>query len=108
MTRADRGPTNPEAGVIATRPATAPEAAPRTVGLPRFSHSVSIQEIVAAAVATWVTTKALVARAPELSALPALKPNQPTHSMAAPVTVNGRLCGGMGSEPKPRRFPIRS
>ena len=29
-------------------------------------------------------------------ALPALKPNQPTQSMPAPVTVVGRLCGGMG------------
>ena len=29
------------------------------------------------------------------SALPALKPNQPTHSMPAPATVNGRLCGVM-------------
>src|SRR5574341_849833 len=100
----ESGPTNPEAGVMATRPATAPDAAPSTVGLPRLSHSVSIQETVAAAVATWVTTKALVARAPELRALPALNPNQPTHSMAAPVTVNGRLCGCMGWATKPRRL----
>ena len=38
-----------------------------------------------------------VARAPADNALPALKPNQPNHSSAAPVTVRGRLCGGMGS-----------
>ena len=34
MTMAAIGVTKPAAGVIATRPATAPEAAPRTVGLP--------------------------------------------------------------------------
>src|SRR5512137_2015265 len=101
MAIADRGPTYPEAGVMATSPATAPDAAPRTVGFPRDSHSVSIQASAAAAVAMWVTTNALVARAPELKALPALKPNHPTHSMAAPVTVSGRLCGGMGSLPNP-------
>src|SRR5574341_1197562 len=95
----ESGPTNPEAGVMATRPATAPDAAPSTVGFPRASHSVSIQDSVAAAVAMWVATKALVARAPELRALPALNPNQPTHSMAAPVTVRGRLWGGIGSLP---------
>src|SRR5512134_2538258 len=106
MTIAERGPTKPEAGVMATKPATAPDAAPRTVGLPRDNHSVSIQASVAAAVAVWVTTNAPVARAPELKALPALNPNQPTHNMAAPVTVSGRLCGGMGSLPNPRRLPM--
>ena len=100
------GPTKPEAGVIATSPATAPEAAPSTVGLPRWIHSASIQPSVAAAAAVLVTTKALVASPPAPSALPALKPNQPTQSMAAPITVNGRLCGGIGSRPKPLRRPI--
>jgi hypothetical protein len=39
------------------------------------------------------------------SALPALNPNQPTQSSAAPVTVKGRLCGAIYSVGKPRRFP---
>ena len=40
------------------------------------------------------------------TAEPALKPNQPTHSMPAPVTVIVRLWGGMATEPKPRLGPI--
>jgi len=35
MTSADIGVTNPEAGVMPTSPATAPEIAPSTVGFPR-------------------------------------------------------------------------
>ena len=40
------------------------------------------------------------------SADPALKPIQPNHRMPVPNTVNGRLCGGIGSVPCPRRLPI--
>jgi hypothetical protein len=102
------GPTKPEAGVMATKPATAPLAAPRTVGFPFKIHSLNIHESVAAAAAVWVTRKALVAR-PELdSADPALKPNQPTQSNEAPKTVNGRLWGGAGSTPYPTRLPMNS
>ncbi len=43
MAKAPTGPTKPEAGVIATRPATAPEQMPITVGLPFSAHSTSIQ-----------------------------------------------------------------
>src|SRR5262245_29016724 len=99
------GPTKPEAGVIATRPATAPLAAPNTVGLPRTAHSVSIQDSAAAAVAVFVTTNALVASPFAAIALPALNPNQPNHRRDAPITVNGRLCGGIGSFPYPTRLP---
>ena len=91
---------------MATNPATAPLAAPSTVGLPLTTHSAHIHDSTAAAVAVLVATKALVASAPLLRALPALKPNQPTHSMAAPTTENGRLCGGIGSRGYPSRFPI--
>src|SRR2546425_12410104 len=105
MARAGIGATYPEAGVMATRPATAPLAAPRTVGLPRPIHSAPIHESVAAAVAVLVATNALVASAPADSALPALKPNHPNQSSAAPVSVKGRLCGGMGSDPWPSRVP---
>src|SRR5687767_6545827 len=92
----DTGPTKPAAGVMATSPATAPEAAPSTVGLPRVIHSVNIQPRAAAAAPVLVARKALAARALASSALPALKPNQPTHSRAAPITVMGRLCGCIG------------
>ena len=41
------------------------------------------------------------------SAEPALKPNQPVHSSAAPIIVKVKLCGGMASLPKPMRLPMR-
>ena len=62
MNSADMGCTNPEAGVMATRPATAPEIAPRSLGLPLWIHSAMVQPRAAAAAAKWVLTKALVAR----------------------------------------------
>src|SRR6185436_3998432 len=105
MITAAIGVTKPEAGVIATNPATAPEIAPRTVGLPDFIHSAITQPSVAAAAAKCVAMKALLASVPALSALPALKPNQPTHSRAAPMTLITTLCGGMATEPKPLRLP---
>ena len=51
---------------------------------------------------------ASAASALDSSALPALNPNQPTHSSEPPSTVNGKLCGGIGSCPYPCRFPIYS
>src|SRR5262249_34470753 len=74
------GPPKPAAGVMATSPATAPDAAPRTVGFPRVAHSANIHPRVAAAAAVFVVTKAPTASPLAPSALPALKPNQPTQS----------------------------
>src|SRR4051812_17686621 len=96
---ADIGPTKPLAGVITTRPATAPEIAPSTVGLPLLSHSMNIQPSPAAAAAKCVATKALVAKPFEATALPPLNPNQPTHSSAAPITLRTTLCGAIGTFP---------
>src|SRR6185437_16643245 len=93
------GPTKPDAGVIATRPATAPEQMPSTLGLPLIAHSVNIQARAAAAVARCVTRKAMAARPSEAIAEPALKPNQPTHRSEAPMTVNVRSCGAIDSRP---------
>src|SRR4030065_749966 len=87
------GPTKPAAGVMATSPATAPEAAPRVVGLPRTIHSVPTHARVAAQVARCVDVKAEEARALAARALPALNPNHPNHSSPAPSTVMGRLWG---------------
>ena len=70
-----------------TRPATTPEQVPRTVGLPRKIHSMAAQVSPPAAAARCVAAKALAARPSAARALPALKPNQPTHSMAAPMAV---------------------
>src|SRR6185436_543629 len=86
ITRPPVGLTNPEAGVMATRPATAPETMPRTEGLPRLIHSANIQASAAAAAAIWVTAIAMPALVLAPTAEPALKPNQPTHSREAPIT----------------------
>src|SRR5512141_2384301 len=97
MASAGMGPTKPEAGVIATRPATAPEIEPSALGLPLRIHSATPQPRAAAAAAKCVATKALVARLPAANALPALNPNQPTHSRQAPMKLRTTLCGGMES-----------
>src|SRR5437868_12481950 len=90
------GVTKPEAGVTTTRPATMPETVPRALGLPFMNHSATAQEKPAAAAAKCVAAKADVARPPAATALPALKPNQPTQSRPAPVMLSTTLCGGIG------------
>src|SRR5581483_2044012 len=99
------GLTKPLAGVIATSPATAPAAAPSTLGLPLCAQLTVIHVMAAIAVATCVTTNALVARAPEASALPALNPNQPNQRSDAPSTTMVPSCGSSGSSPNPSRLP---
>src|ERR1035437_5443959 len=91
MISAGPGSTKPEAGVIATRPATAPEIAPSTDGLPLAAHSANVHASAAAAVAIWVTVIAMPARPLAPTAEPALKPNQPTHSRLAPITASDRF-----------------
>src|SRR5258706_1347729 len=93
------GVTKPHAGVMATRPATAPEAVPSIVGLPCRTHSAAIHPSAAAAAPVFVAVKALTASPDASSALPALKPNHPNQSNPAPITVSGRLCGGMAAWP---------
>src|SRR5438270_12306306 len=95
MARADMGCTKPDAGVMATSPATAPEIAPSAVGLPLWIHSAIVQPSAAVAAAKCVLTNALVARGLALSALPALNPNHPTHSRQAPIKLSTMECGGM-------------
>src|SRR5678815_1966157 len=77
--------TNPEAGVMTTRPATAPEQKPRTVGLPRVTHSSAGQTTEATAVARVVAMNALAAIPSAATALPALNPYQPTQSIPVPI-----------------------
>src|SRR5437763_16664696 len=91
ISRAGKGFTNPEAGVIATSPATAPEIPPSKLGLPCRTHSANIQPKAAAAAPKCVATKALVAKPDALSALPALKPNQPTQRRQAPIRLSTKL-----------------
>src|SRR5262245_39076587 len=85
--------TKPEAGVTATRPATAPEINPSRLGFLRKIHSATIQERAALAAAICVATIAMPARPSAATAEPALKPNQPTQSRAAPMVERPRLCG---------------
>ena len=88
ITMAPIKPTLPAAGVIATKPATAPDAAPNIDALPRISVSPMHHANTAAAVAEKVFMKANTAVLPASSAEPALKPNQPTHNIAAPTIVS--------------------
>src|SRR5690349_7836871 len=97
--------TKPVAGVMTTRPATAPEQNPSTVGLPRVIHSSMGQTKEATAVARVVVMNALAATPSAATALPALKPYQPTQSMPVPIEQSTMLCGGIGSLGKPRRLP---
>src|SRR5713226_1313545 len=87
MAKAPPTLTNPDPGVMATRPATAPLAAPMILGLPVQIQLIPIQLNAAIAAAVLVTTKALVARVPAMTALPALNPNQPNHRNDAPRTM---------------------
>ena len=99
MTNAPGMPTLPAAGVIATRPATAPDAAPSIDGLPLNIHSPNVHDSTAHAVARYVFMNASAAESFASSAEPALKPNQPNHSSDAPIIVIGRLCGAIASLP---------
>src|SRR5208283_2469218 len=85
--------TNPAAGVIATNPATAPDARPSTVGFLAYNQSTTIHARAAAAVAVLVLINAALASPFDPSAEPALKPNHPNHSSPAPSTVRVRLFG---------------
>src|SRR5215475_13686179 len=97
--------TNPHAGVMTTRPATAPEQNPRMLGLPLMIHSAIGHTNDATAVAIVVVMNALAATTSAATALPALNPYQPTHSMPVPIEHNTMLCGGIGSFGNPRRLP---
>src|SRR6516165_3961030 len=99
------GLTKPEAGVIATRPATAPDTRPRMLGFLAIHHSQTIQARAAAAVAICVAAMAIPALTLAVTAEPALNPNQPTHSNEAPITLYTRLYGAMFSLPSPWRAP---
>src|SRR5436190_15016380 len=97
--------TNPQAGVITTRPATAPEQNPRMLGLPRNAYSAIAHTNDATAVAMVVVVNAFAAMPSAATALPALNPYQPTQSIPVPTIQRTMLCGGIGSLPNPRRLP---
>src|SRR5262249_59553334 len=77
--------TYPQAGVITTRPATAPEQNPSTLGFPCRVYSSMAHVNEATAVASVVVMNAFAAIPSGASALPALQPYHPTHSKPAPT-----------------------
>src|SRR5438067_12702232 len=107
MMTAPVGSTYPHAGVITTRPPTAPEQNPRTLGLPRNAYSSIAQVNEAAAVARVVVMNAFAAIPSGARALPALKPYQPTQSNPVPTMQSTMLWGAMISFLNPSRWPRR-
>src|SRR5262249_49138738 len=100
--------TYPQAGVITTSPATAPEQKPSTLGLPRNAYSSMAHVNEATAVASVVVVNAFAAIPSGARALPALKPYQPTQSNPVPTMHNPRLCGAMISFLNQRRRPSKT
>src|SRR5215468_1379470 len=97
--------TNPQAGVMTTSPATAPEQNPSTLGLPLSIHSTIGHTKDATAVANVVVVNAFAAIPSAATALPALKPYQPTQSMPVPIIQSTMLCGAIGVFGNPSRLP---
>src|SRR5438552_17843374 len=102
------GSTYPQAGVITTNPATAPEQNPSTLAFPRNTYSNIAQVKDATAVASVVVVNAFAAMPSAPSALPALKPYQPTQSIPAPTMQRTMLCCAMLSLRNPSRGPSRA
>src|SRR5713101_6472557 len=91
------GFTYPQAGVMTTKPATAPEQKPSKLGLPLTIHSAIGQTKEATAVAIVVVVNALAAITSAPTALPALNPYHPTQSIPVPIIQSTMLCGAMFS-----------
>src|ERR1700730_2678068 len=104
-TKAPSTLTDEQDGVMATSPATMPDAAPSVVACPSRIRSVSSQASMAVAVAIVVAMNVDPAEPLELVADPALNPNQPNHSNPAPSITNGTLCGRNSAVGQPLRLP---
>ena len=91
MQKAPKISVLPAAGVMATKQATAPVQAPTVVGFLFTIQSMSIQVVAAAAVAIWVTRKALAARPSAAKPLPALNPNHPNQRNDIPMNTKVML-----------------
>jgi hypothetical protein len=94
--------------VITTSPPTAPEQNPRTLGFPRSAYSSIAHVNEAYRVASVVLMNAFAAIPSGASALPALKPYQPTQSKPVPTMQSTMLWRRHDffpkSEPCPRRI----
>src|SRR5205814_5342168 len=87
---------------------TAPEQNPSTLAFARNPYSNIAHAKDAIAVASVVVVNAFAAMPSAPSALPALKPYQPTQSIPAPTIQSTMLCGAMISLRKPSRGPSRA
>ena len=88
MTNAPHGRTNPAAGVIVARQATAPTQRPTNDGIPFLYQSIPVQTVraVEAEISEFTAAKAAL---PVLArADPPLKPNQPNHRRPVPRATN--------------------
>ena len=104
---APSGETEEHEGVMATSPATTPEAPPRLVGRPSRIRSTSNQASMAVQVATAVLMKVMPATPFAATADPALNPNHPNHRREAPIMVSGRLPGAIASRLEPAAVHAR-
>ena len=84
ITNADQGGTNPEAGVIATRPAIAPEHHPTTVSFFGEINSRINQVIAPIEAAMLVVTQAMTPRILAPPADPPLRPKDPSQINTVP------------------------
>src|SRR6202167_1783501 len=105
IAKAPNALTDEQDGVMATNPATTPEAAPSVVAWPSRIRSVSSQKSMAVPVAIVVVMNVLAATPLALVAEPALNPYQPNHSRPAPSITNGTLCGRNSVVGQPLRLP---
>src|SRR4051812_26342069 len=96
MNRLDGMVTKPAAGVMATRPTTAPIQNPRAEGFFPLTESKRTQQSPAAADAVFVVAKADAAKGPAPNALPALNPNHPNQRRPVPSNTKGMLAGAIG------------
>src|SRR5688500_4958735 len=86
--------TKPAAGVIATKPTTAPIQKPSAETFLPLAASKRTQARPAAPAAVLVVAKADTANGEAVRAEPALKPNHPNHSKPVPNNTNGMFAGG--------------
>ena len=84
MIIASTGDTHPEAGVIEANPAIVPVTRPTREDFPYFIRSYNAQVNDADAAEMCVTVIAIAAPPSAANWDPPLKPNHPTHSIAAP------------------------
>lgn len=100
MQRAPPTVTKPAAGVMATRPTTAPTQAPMAVDFEPRTWSTKIHVSMAEAAAVLVVRKACTARGFAERAEPALKPNQPNlRQTGGPRRESDGADGGVHAAP---------